>query len=271
MRSLDFWQNEHQGALMNIGLIVGCARSGTSILGELGSLHPDVKYIFEAHQIWELGGLGVNGSHQLTAAHATSESKALIREWFVNQKGAAKLLLEKNPRNVLRIPYVRGIFPKAKIVHIVRDGRDVACSMVPGCGGDHWSHLKPPLWKNLFLSYQGALRCALAWKEIMEIALQDLAEVPHLQIRYEDLIADPYRVLQQLLSYLNLDPDPAVTNFCKKIQNSTTDSYHARIQTMWYRDDHRMRVGRWRENLTEEDSDIINSALSPLLCKLGYT
>jgi len=234
--------------------------------------HPDVKYIFEAHEIWEWGGLGENESHRLTARHATSEVKAKIRQWFAEQQGDhTGLLVEKNPRNVLRVPYVRAIFPEAKIIHVVRDGRDVACSMVPGCGGKEWAHLKPPSWKQLFLCYEGPLRCALAWKEVMEIALQDLAEVPHLQIRYEDLIRDPPGTARSLLTYLGLQEHPAVMEFCDKIQDTTLNSYHAQHQVRWYRDDHRRRVGRWRENLSEEEQGIINHLLAPLLIRLGYS
>ncbi len=60
---------------MNIALIVGCARSGTSILGELIASHPEVKYIFEAHHIWEIAGLGENESHCLLKEHATPDVK----------------------------------------------------------------------------------------------------------------------------------------------------------------------------------------------------
>ena len=59
---------------MNIALIIGCARSGTSILGELVSAHPDVKYIFEAHPIWELAALGENDSHRLSNVQGMSVS-----------------------------------------------------------------------------------------------------------------------------------------------------------------------------------------------------
>lgn len=48
---------------------------------------------------------------------------------------ARRVLVEKNPRHTLRIPFLKAIFPDAKIIHIVRDGRDVTCSLVPGCGG----------------------------------------------------------------------------------------------------------------------------------------
>ncbi|MHA1216851.1 MAG: exostosin domain-containing protein, partial [Candidatus Thorarchaeota archaeon] len=165
---------------------------------------------------------------------------------------------------------MREVFPEARIIHIVRDGRDVACSMVPGCGGERWLHLKPPSWKRLFREYQGAVRCALAWKEIMEIALQDLGEIPHLQIRYEDLVREPRAIAREILNYLDLDDAPEVMDFCRRIQDSTSDSYHAQYQVAWYRPDHSRRIGRYRENLTPEEQGVIEEILSPLLVRLGY-
>ena len=182
--------------ILNIVLLVGCARSGTSILGELIGSHPNVKYVFEAHAIWELGGKGINDSHRLTAERATPLVKNKIRNWFQEQSQNTLTLVEKNPRNILRIPYIHEIFPEAKIIHIVRDGRDVACSMAPGCGGEEWSHLKPPSWQEFYANYTGIERCVMAWKQIMEIGLHDLQAVPHLQIRYEDLVMNPALIPQ---------------------------------------------------------------------------
>ena len=57
--------------------IIGCARSGTSVLGELVAAHPDVTYIWEAHWVWEQVGHGPNGSHRYTAGcyHAQVQVK----------------------------------------------------------------------------------------------------------------------------------------------------------------------------------------------------
>ena len=255
---------------MNIALVIGCARSGTSILGELIAAHPDVRYVFEAHHLWELGGPGVNDSHRLTERHATLRVRQKIRKWLEAERGSASLVVEKNPRNTLRVPFVRAVFPEARIVHIVRDGRDVACSMVPGCGGATWSHLKPPAWKELLVRYEGALRCALAWKEVMEIVLGDLAEAPHLEVRYEELVRSPSAVARSVGKYLGLREDPAVQRFCEKICDSTPESYHAAHQSTWYRDDHGSRIGRWRENLTAAQQRQIGDLLGALLRKLGY-
>lgn len=256
---------------MDYCFVVGSARSGTSILGELIASHPKVKYIFEAHSIWEIAGIGVNDGHRYTSDYATADVKEQIRNWFQEQSQGATVVVEKNPRNILRIPFIQAVFPESKIIHIVRDGRDVACSMVPGCGRDHWSHLKPPSWRQFFSNYSGAVRCALAWKEIMEIGMQDLTQVSHLQVKYEDIVISPDLVAGKIFAYLGLDLHPAVRKFCDQITNNTNNSYHAKHQNQWYESDHEVRVGRWRYNLTDVEQEKINAILQPLLVTLEYS
>jgi Sulfotransferase family len=255
---------------MNIGLIIGCARSGTSILGELIAAHPDVKYVFEAHPVWQLGGQGVNDAHRLTAEHAVPELRQYVRQWFEQKQGKANLVIEKNPRNVVRVPYLRAIFPEAKIIHIVRDGRDVACSLLPGNGDVKWLHVRPPSWQSIFSEHTGVMRCALGWKDIVRIALDDLAAVPHLQIYYEDLVTRSRETTAKVMDYLGLKLHPNVIEFSQKIQNETDGSYHAQHQVLWYRDNHSSRIGRWRENLDETQKLAVNAALHDILVELGY-
>lgn len=255
---------------MNTFFVVGCARSGTSILGELIASHPDINYIFEAHSVWEAGSSGENESHRLTEKNVTKAIKNDVRGWAETQIRDKDTLVEKNPRNILRIPFVQEIFPSAKFVHIVRDGRDVACSMVPGCGGAEWNHLKPPSWQEYFQKYSGALRCAWAWKEIIEIGLKDLQKVDCLQIRYEDLVTSPSALAEKIFNYLNLPLHSKVDEFYDRISNNTSGDYHAKIQYQWYQNNHSVRVGRWRENLTVEEQHQIEEILHPLLVRLGY-
>lgn len=251
--------------------IVGCARSGTSILGELIGAHPEVTYVWEAHWVWEQVGHGPNGSHRYTAGYATPRVKNAIRDLFSRLQRNGRVVVEKCPRNVLRVPFLKALFPEAKIIHIVRDGRDVACSLMPGIGGEKWRHLKPVNWRNLMSDYTGITRCALAWKGIVETALADLAGVLHLQIRYEDLVAAPHLAAQTIFEYLGLALHPAVLGFCHNIRDRTASSYHARGQVKWYRDNHSKRVGRWRENLGREEQRLMTSLLAPTLRWLGYT
>ncbi len=256
--------------VLDIAFIVGVSRSGTSILGELVGAHPDVKYIFEAYVPWRIAGRGIGGSDRFTAEQATPSVRRFIRWWFRWRKGGARIVIEKNPRNILRVPFLRAVFPEAKFIHIVRDGRDVVCSLLPGIGGRFWAHERPPQWREIFSRYRGVVRCAHAWKEIMRIGLNDLADVPHLQIRYEDLVTDPEEIARQVFAYLGLSLHPAVIEFCRKIQDATEGSYQAKYQTVWSRRDHRRRVGRWRENLTAEQQREIVRILAPTLESLGY-
>jgi LPS sulfotransferase NodH len=255
---------------LNIFFIIGCARSGTSILGEIIASHPSVKYIFEAHDVWETAGKGENDSHRLTEVHVDQSVEKRLREWVETQIEQNKLLVEKNPRHTLRIPFIRRIFPEAKIIHIVRDGRDVACSMVPGCGGTEWNHLKPPGWQNFYAKYRGAIRCAHVWKEVVEIATKDLKGVDHLQIKYEELVESPLSTAKKVFEYLQLDLGPEVIEFCRVVSNHTENSYQAKIQNQWFTNNHRLRIGRWKENLTGIEKMRINLILYSTLRRLGY-
>ena len=255
---------------MNIALIMGCARSGTSILGELLGSHPEVKYKHEAHAVWDKAGLGENESHRLTHEHATPEVRRLLRKKFSEEQGAAALFAEKCPRSVVRVPFLRAVFPEAKLIHLVRDGRDVACSMLPGLGGDEWRHLKPANWKHLMATDCGVMRCAKAWAAIMDTALADLANVPHFALRYEDLVQSPESKAEEIFRFLELPMSPSVFAFCKKIQNQTAGSYHAHKQVKWFREDHEARIGRWRENLSPEEARMMEELLRPWLTKFGY-
>ena len=254
---------------MNIAFIIGCARSGTSILGELIAAHPDVRYIFEAHHVWEVAGPGEGESDRLTEKDATPSVIKFVRGWFMSQQGSAILTVEKNPRNVLRIPYIKRIFPEAKIIHIVRDGRDVACSMLPGIGGTEWLHLKPPAWKNLRHEPE-IVRCAKVWRDTVQIALSDLEGIPHLSVKYEALVSSPHKTALAIMKYLDLKEDQRVNEFCMKIQNATHGSYHAQHQLVWYRNNHSLRIGRWRENLTPDQQQVVQGILEESLRMLGY-
>jgi hypothetical protein len=66
----------------------------------------------------------------LTAADATPKVKSYIRRRFaeyVEEKGANRILV-KSPADTLRVPFIREVFPECQIVHLLRDGRDVALS-----------------------------------------------------------------------------------------------------------------------------------------------
>jgi len=110
-------------------IIVGAARSGTTLLGKLLARHPDVAYWVEPKYIWRYRN-PTAPTDQRDSDEATPRVKRYIRSRFasfVAQHDGSRFL-EKTPTNCFRIPFVHEVFPDARFVHLVRDGRDVALS-----------------------------------------------------------------------------------------------------------------------------------------------
>jgi len=137
--------------------IVGCGRSGTTLLFDLLAQHPDVARTTgypdgEDHAGWiryghcAMAGIGnvhsgqygngINGSNyclHLTSADATPEIVRSMREYCwesVLGRNACKRLLNKQPHLSNKLGYVLGLFPDARIIQIVRDCRPVVASWI---------------------------------------------------------------------------------------------------------------------------------------------
>ncbi len=109
--------------------IIGAARSGTTMLGELMSHHPEIAYWLEPKYIWRYGNASAK-SDLRDEAQATSRVIKFIRGKFydfISRKQKTRFL-EKTPSNVFRIPFIYKVFPNAHFIYITRDGRDVILS-----------------------------------------------------------------------------------------------------------------------------------------------
>lgn len=276
--------------------LVGCARSGTSILGEAIAAHPRVAYLFEASSIWnEL--VPRRPDHRLTEADVGADvgvdlargiygALAAARDAILAAAASGKrprdaevaapdVLLEKNPKHVIRIPFLAALFPHGKFIHIIRDGRDVVCSLMFRNRGPRWGHLEVPGWRDILAAYpqKHHIRCAHQWRDSVTIARADaraLASGRYVEVRYEDLLGEPAATVGRLLEFLGLDPHPEVDAFLTRIQDATEGSYHARRQVRHYVENHSRRIGRYEENLTTEELEEVEEVCGPLLRELGY-
>jgi hypothetical protein len=256
--------------------LAGCARSGTSILGEALAAHPRVRYLFELSPMWRR--LVPDGEdHRLERGAATAAIARAAYEALAAEAGGRwdGVLLEKNPKHVIRIPFLDALFPWARFIHILRDGRDTAASLMFRNRGAEWGHLKVPGWRGLLERYREAnhIRCAHQWREAVSLARRDARELEpgrYLEVRYEDLVREPARTIGLVLGFLELPPDPAVEAFLPRIQDVTAGSYHARKQVRHYIDNHERRIGRHRENLTPLERAEVEAACGELLRQLGY-
>lgn len=115
-------------------VVIGAPRSGTTILSRVLEAHPALALIGEPRITWRYGN--ERKSDMLSIADARPEVAAYIREQFAREtrKQGKRRFIEKSPQNSLRVDFVNAVFPDAKIVHIIRDGRDSTLSIF-----DHWN------------------------------------------------------------------------------------------------------------------------------------
>lgn len=110
--------------------IVGSPRSGTSILGEILDRHDLISQWFEPYFVWD-HYFRNHPDDGRSDREATPRVVNQIRNDFFRylKKSQSTLVVDKSPRNSLKIPFIRKIFPEARFIHILRDGRDVTLSI----------------------------------------------------------------------------------------------------------------------------------------------
>ncbi len=209
--------------------LVGCPRSGTTLLFELLGAHPDLRSLpEEGHVYWS----GYNhprrhgwASDALSAADASAAEHRYL-ETLLAGLGPGRPL-DKTPKNVLRLPYLRAHFPDARIVLVVRDGRATTASLLEGWrhrrGASYvlperlrladydsrvWRYVLPPGWRSL----QGSDLAQVAARQYVACtqAADRHRDAVDLVVRYEDLVARPEQTVAQVEDVLGLPPSEAV-------------------------------------------------------------
>jgi hypothetical protein len=103
-------------------ILLGNTRSGTTIVQKIMAYHQDIVGWYEPNALWLYADPG-RIYDRFDASDATSRVKRYIRNRFLEYQElhGNRLILEKSPQNILRIPYVRAIFPEATFLYIVRN------------------------------------------------------------------------------------------------------------------------------------------------------
>lgn len=219
-------------------VIVGCGRSGTTILGNLLQQHPDLAYLNEARDIWNLdtrSDLWTDRSQKrgaklvLRADDLTPRLTRALQQRFA-ERIAGKRLVEKLPINSFRISYVDRVLPGAQYVHMLRHGVEVAQSIAREVAKYNWYGHADYKWQRLtdLARSQGLeslvaiagndpiLRGLLEWRLSVTTVQRSLAAFPPgdvLEIRYGALVDEPVTTYTQIESFLKLRPDDAPRRF----------------------------------------------------------
>lgn len=208
--------------------VIGAPRSGTSLLYSVLRAAPEfAHWPGEAHEVWEADyhpALRGWSSNALTADDVEPGAAQRIRRSFFLVAGSRRRLIDKTPRNALRVSFVDALFPDARYVHLVRDGRDNVNSLInawrtpryrtyrlpsphaiPGVDPHWWKFVLYPGWEG---DAAGPLEvvCARQWTESNERALHDLERVGDrvVRVRYEDLVDSPEEEVGRVLDFLGV-------------------------------------------------------------------
>ena len=236
--------------------IVGTGRSGTTVLGTVLSLHPQVGFLNEPKALWHeiYPYEDVIGSYSRGRAHyrldASQVSDEIIERahrvyGFYLWLTRSGRVVDKYPEMIFRIPFVRAIFPEARFVFIVRNGWDTTRSIDRwsdragenigdelhdwwGIDSRKWHCLvddiaaKHPTHANhvddLHAIDRHIDRAALEWALTMDEGRKYLNSSDPLfhLVRYEELTRYPRETLTRLLAFADLSQDEAVLRYGEK-------------------------------------------------------
>lgn len=113
-----------------IVFIVGSPRSGTTLFGDVLDLHPQIVNWYEPYFVFDRYFRDHPDDRRTADDAQPHVARYLQREMaFYQRHRGGRIITEKSPRNSLKIPFLRAVFPQARFIHILRDGRDVTLSI----------------------------------------------------------------------------------------------------------------------------------------------
>jgi hypothetical protein len=213
--------------------VVGCPRSGTTLLQRLLDAHPQlavinetlwitreakrpvtpelVSRLFENRRFQRLE-LPRGQVEQLLQGNGSVLYARFVSGVFdlYGRSQGKRLVGDKSPGYVRKIPMLRALFPEAKFVHLIRDGREVWLSVAGWKKGER-SAGRFATWKADPLA-----TTALWWERSVRLGREAGASLgPSLyrEVRYDDLVQDPERECHALCAFLGLDYDDAMLRF----------------------------------------------------------
>jgi hypothetical protein len=205
-------------------------------------------------------------AQQLPADYAALS--ATIYMAFAEQQGKRAMVWgDKNNFYTNYLPTLEAIYPEARFIHIVRDGRDVACSYREVMQSGSTSPYAPNLATDVN-------EIAIEWSaNVLRVDkfLSDIAASRRLLIRYEDMVSDTKNVVEGLCRWLEVPVEdamlaPHVLNKKMHLEPELTLDWKMRTLEPISADS----VGRYRELLPAREQEAFADLAGAALKKYGY-
>lgn len=170
---------------------------------------------------------------------------------FAQRQGKSRYA-DKTPRYILDIPLLAELFPEAKFIHIIRDGRDVALSVL-----------------DVDFGARSVGAAALSWKDFVKSGRESGRRLGsrYCEINYEDVLKDPEATIAPLCGFVDLQFDPAMLRYFERSERITAPAEWSRRHvllppTKGLRD--------WRSQMSGRDVVMFEALAGDMLEELGY-
>jgi sulfotransferase family protein len=270
--------------------IVGAPRSGTTLLRRLVDAHPDIAVTRETHWITKLlegndafssdapvtpellhrlrahpkfTRMNVDNSEldrMLLRGAPVSYAELVTRIFDLYGEAHGKRLVgDKVPDYVRHLPLLHRLWPTAKFVHLIRDGRDVSLSMLTR---ERFAR-RFTTWEEDPIS-----TAALSWEQLVRLGREAGAELPpdrYYELRYESLVADPAAECGKLCEFLGVAYDERMLSFH---EGRTRHDPGRDAKSAWRPVTPGLRS--WRTEMAEGAVERFEAVAGELLGELGY-
>lgn len=223
--------------------IVSCGHSGSSLLLNILGSHPKIFAIpGESHFLSRKNYKPILKRFELLTIYSGKE------RW-----------LEKTPKHIRRIEAIKGLYPNAKIIYLLRDGRDVSLSIKNRTGdivsaANRW--LNDNLMGEAYLNYSNLKR-----------------------IKYEDLVSAPEKTIEEILGFLSEKYEDDCLNYSKTPKfyyaeeiakpDNAKDENHKQYRNWQINQPLFDGRGKWL-NMSEEDKVKVKKIINKKLKEYGY-
>lgn len=270
-----------------VPFIVGTGRCGTTLLRVMLDAHPLLSIPPETHFLAEV----IASSSELdNLPGAFLDAVTRSRNWSNFQVDASTLLDrvsridpfdtgaalrafyalyaerfgkprwgDKTPAYLARMRQVASLLPEAHFIHLVRDGRDVALSVLPLMDRSGEKH-----------TVEDGARW---WVERMKRGQRESQSVAsYLEVRYEDLVSEPEATLRRVCAFIALPWDSTMLRAHESAaQRLVEDGQSPRDVPRLSRPPNTDKVGRWREEMTPAELQRVEEIAGDMLHEYGYT